>query len=270
MADPHDSLQPPSYLDDLYPRREELDGIVGGDPTQEIADALAAHVQAAHGDLVVVSTMTQALAAKADANHSHAELPTPGQKNALDGTQGTPGTNNRYVTGSDSRLSDARTPIPHGHTAQEISGLSSGDTTAKLSADAASNAVALADTGLSFPVVSGTVYRFEAYLAYRTAALTTGIRIGAAFPGVTAFAASVRIAGFAADGVDSEFVGALSASGDSVVSTAVVAANTDHLAVVEGLILPSADGTFKLQHATEIANSAATVRRGSHLAHRAV
>lgn len=42
-------------------------------------------------------------------------LPTIGQKNALAGTAGTPGDGNRYVTSSDTRLSDARTPTAHDH-----------------------------------------------------------------------------------------------------------------------------------------------------------
>lgn len=40
-------------------------------------------------------------------------FPTAGQKNALAGTSGTPGSANQYVTNSDSRLSDARTPTAH-------------------------------------------------------------------------------------------------------------------------------------------------------------
>lgn len=40
-------------------------------------------------------------------------FPTAGQKNALAGTSGTPGSSNQYVTTQDSRLSDARTPSAH-------------------------------------------------------------------------------------------------------------------------------------------------------------
>jgi hypothetical protein len=42
------------------------------------------------------------------------------EKNALKGTNGTPGDTNRFVTNSDSRMTDARTPLAHGddkHTA---------------------------------------------------------------------------------------------------------------------------------------------------------
>jgi hypothetical protein len=44
---------------------------------------------------------------------SNANIPTVGQKAALAGTDGTPGANNAYVTNSDSRLSDSRTPTTH-------------------------------------------------------------------------------------------------------------------------------------------------------------
>jgi hypothetical protein len=42
---------------------------------------------------------------------------------ALSGTNGTPGATNRFVTNSDARLSDARTPKPHGHEVSEVNGL---------------------------------------------------------------------------------------------------------------------------------------------------
>jgi hypothetical protein len=50
----------------------------------------------------------------------------------------------------------------------------------------------------------------------------------------------------------------------------VAAINTDYTAVVEGTITPSANGTFQIQHATEVAASAATIRNGSSLAYRAI
>ncbi|MCS6953954.1 MAG: hypothetical protein RMK57_04760 [Bryobacterales bacterium] len=46
--------------------------------------------------------------------HSNANDPTAGEKAALAGTAGTPSATNRYVTDQDPRLSNARTPTPHG------------------------------------------------------------------------------------------------------------------------------------------------------------
>ena len=42
---------------------------------------------------------------------------------ALSGTSGSPGNTNRYVTSSDARLSDSRTPVPHVHSESDITGL---------------------------------------------------------------------------------------------------------------------------------------------------
>lgn len=50
-------------------------------------------------------------------------LPTPGQKNALAGTSGTPGTGNEYVTTQDARMSNARTPSAHSHAIADTTGL---------------------------------------------------------------------------------------------------------------------------------------------------
>lgn len=47
-------------------------------------------------------------------------LPSQGQKNALAGTQGTPGDTNRYVTTQDARLADPRTPTAHAHQDADI------------------------------------------------------------------------------------------------------------------------------------------------------
>jgi hypothetical protein len=50
-------------------------------------------------------------------------LPTPGQKNALAGSSGTPGATNQYVTTQDTRLSDARVPAPHVHVEADTTNL---------------------------------------------------------------------------------------------------------------------------------------------------
>lgn len=141
----------------------------------------------------------------------------------------------------------------------------SGPSTVKLAADHAPFAlVALAPVvGLSFPVTSGTLYRFRFDLVFRTAATTTGTRFGLTCPAFTVLAANVGVP-FASDGAGMMFDGAITTSGDSVVTTAIPAANTDHLAVLEGVLLPSAGGTLQITAATEVAASALTVRAGSN------
>jgi hypothetical protein len=50
-------------------------------------------------------------------------LPTPGQKNALAGSSGTPGATNQYVTTQDARMSDARTALAHTHAEADTTNL---------------------------------------------------------------------------------------------------------------------------------------------------
>lgn len=145
-----------------------------------------------------------------------------------------------------------------------------GATVIKLTADQAFSLVALTNvTNLSFAVTAGTLYRFRFDVIFRTAVTTTGIGLGLTYPAVTSMAAHARIP-FAVDGSDAVFEGEITTSGDSVLTTAVVAATTDYLAVIEGVILPSANGTVQLQARTEVAASAATVRNGSHLSWQAI
>jgi hypothetical protein len=57
--------------------------------------------------------------AAADIAALQATVPTAGQKAALAGTSGTPGSGNKYVTDADSRNSDARTPTAHAASHQD-------------------------------------------------------------------------------------------------------------------------------------------------------
>lgn len=140
-----------------------------------------------------------------------------------------------------------------------------GLTTVRIAADAPFTGTNPSNvTGLSFAVVSGSTYRFSFFIPHRTAAVTTGIKLALTCPAFSVFTAAVRIAGFAADGTDAEFAGVISSSGDSVLSTAVAAAPADALAVIEGVIVPSANGTLQVQAGTEVQNSAATVRAGAN------
>ena len=50
--------------------------------------------------------------------NDHTKLPTSNQKDALVGTSGAPSSSNKYVTDSDPRMSDARTPLHHASTHQ--------------------------------------------------------------------------------------------------------------------------------------------------------
>lgn len=135
----------------------------------------------------------------------------------------------------------------------------------KLTADETGKTNAtLANTGLSFALTSGVYYAFRFTLVWRTTVATVGLKVGVTFPNVNTFAGAATISGQAADGATTEpWAGQLTSSGDSVVSTAAVATNTDLLAVVEGVIAPSANGTLMLQYAAETTGATVTLRRGS-------
>jgi hypothetical protein len=55
--------------------------------------------------------------------HSNANDPALGEKSALAGTSGTPGSENKYVTDGDTRNTNARTPSSHSHPESEITSL---------------------------------------------------------------------------------------------------------------------------------------------------
>ena len=140
----------------------------------------------------------------------------------------------------------------------------SGFTYSKRTADTSNSAVALVNCGsMNFPVVSGTNYYFKFVITYSSAALTTGLRTTLTTPTFTNFSATVRHFGHAADGVGTPWAGTINTSGDVVVSTAVAVINANYTAVIEGRILPSANGTVWLQIGSEIATSAITIRNGS-------
>lgn len=142
----------------------------------------------------------------------------------------------------------------------------SGFTYVKRTADTSNSAVALVNLGgMNFSVTSGTNYYFKFVLCYSSAALTTGLRTALTTPAFTNFSAGVIHFGQAVDGVAAAWHGTINTSGDVVVSTAVAVINVNYTAVIEGRILPSANGTIWLQIGSEIAASAITIRNGSFL-----
>jgi hypothetical protein len=137
--------------------------------------------------------------------------------------------------------------------------------TRKLTVDpAASTVTTMADvTGLSFPVLANKYYRFRFELIYRSAATTTGIKLSVTIPAFTRFTAEGAGHSVTADGVASKFVGFITASDDPVICSGVQVINTDYMAVIKGLLVPSASGNLTARFASEVAASAVTVRQGS-------
>lgn len=76
------------------------------------------NVTAAQAGADPAGSATAAVAAH-EVTYDHNNIPTSGEKDALQGTAGLPSDSNRYVTNGDSRLTDARTPLAHGSTHED-------------------------------------------------------------------------------------------------------------------------------------------------------
>jgi hypothetical protein len=137
-----------------------------------------------------------------------------------------------------------------------------GGSVVKKTADQTFNSATPANvTGLSFAVVAGRYYRYEFWVIVRSDTATVGVALGVTYPAVTRAAATGM--GLIASGAGGSFDTAITASGGHVIPAAVPAINTDYLAKVEGIIVPSANGTLQLQARTETGTTVVTVRQGS-------
>jgi hypothetical protein len=133
----------------------------------------------------------------------------------------------------------------------------------KITSDQSSTSTSTGDvTGLSFSVTSGTYYKFKFVVVFRSAATSTGIKLGINAPSSTVFSATAKIPS-AADGTGGSFHGWITSSGDIVTSSGVEATATDYVAIIEGMILPSASGTVQLIFASGVGSSQITIRNGS-------
>lgn len=116
-------------------------------------------------------------------------------------------------------------------------------------------------TGLSFFLSANITYHFMFALTYQTAAITTGIGFTFTSPAVTRCNWTAKMQQAAA-GTDAFFEDASTTITTVIVSTAVLAANTNYRAIVEGYITPSADGTLQLRARSEVNLSQVTVQTG--------
>lgn len=145
------------------------------------------------------------------------------------------------------------------------------DTLLVTTADVNNDTTSWADiTGLSLPVKSGLTYQFSAAILYQTNATTTGARFGCNGPATPTLLA---LAGWGTVTVSS--TAAAFSSNTATVNaydTSAIGAQTtgpgtvDSLALIEGVIIPSADGTFAMRSQSEVAvSNGVLIRRGSTL-----
>lgn len=121
------------------------------------------------------------------------------------------------------------------------------------------NAVAntIADvTGLSFAVSSGVTYRFKFFIVYTSAATTTGSRWTLNGPATTYLNYDSRYTLTATS--QSVNSGASAYTIPAVSSASSLAAG--NIAIIEGIIKPSASGTLIARFASEISSSAITAK----------
>ena len=116
-------------------------------------------------------------------------------------------------------------------------------------------------TGMSFPVVSGGTYWFEATLLYRSAALTTGARFTVNGPAFSEFGAWQQ----ASLTATTMGLANMSSYSQPAASFASVAATTGNIALIGGVLRATDNGVVQLQFASEVASSAVTVIAGSLL-----
>jgi hypothetical protein len=153
--------------------------------------------------------------------------------------------------------------------AQGTNSVSSGLNTVSITADVVNNngtANTLQDvTGLSFPVTNGQRYWFRFVIPYNAAATTTGSRWTLNGPTTTVLNYTSKYTLTAT----TETVNYATAYAIPAASNAS-SLTTGNVAVIEGMILPSADGTVIARFASEVASSAITALRGAMVKYMAV
>jgi hypothetical protein len=117
-------------------------------------------------------------------------------------------------------------------------------------------------TGLNLTLAAFTRYSFRFYIAFSTAAATTGL--GLALTGPTSpvtFTARIYVPITATTALTTH----AAAYDVGPLGTGVAVANTNYLAVIEGVIETGASGgTLAPRIRSEVATSAVTVKAGSH------
>jgi hypothetical protein len=114
-------------------------------------------------------------------------------------------------------------------------------------------------TGLSFAVVSGSIYWFKFLILYSSAATTTGSRWSISGPGSPTL---LRYFSQYTLTATTQTVNYLAAY-DAPAASNATSLTTGNLALIEGMIQPSGNGTVIARFASEVSGSAVTALAGS-------
>jgi hypothetical protein len=150
----------------------------------------------------------------------------------------------------------------HTHVTADITGYSA-PSVVSLSADVTNNnAVAnsiASVTNLSFNVTANTTYKFKFFIVYTSAATTTGSRWSITGPAITFLNYNSE---YSLTATSKTFNTGLSAYDLPAASNATSASTGSNIAIIEGIIRPSANGTVTARFASEVASSSIVAKGG--------
>ncbi len=149
--------------------------------------------------------------------------------------------------------------------------INQGNSITILSADVTNNNIianSLADvSGLSFSVTAGNTYKFRFFIAYTAAATTTGSRWSINGPSITFLNYFSNYSLTATSITNNQGLLSYNSPANSNASSASTGSN---IAIIEGIIKPSAAGTVIARFASEISNSAIIAKTGSYVEYRQI
>jgi hypothetical protein len=130
-------------------------------------------------------------------------------------------------------------------------------------------------TGLSFSATSGQTYYFKFVIWYTAAATTTGSRWAINTPAATllGYRQSWGLSAAGTSGTDvmtENNAGAVDTPSASNATSPTATAGQANMAIIEGFITPSANGTVIARFASEVSNSAIVAKAGSVLYYQQV
>ena len=120
-------------------------------------------------------------------------------------------------------------------------------------------------TGLSFSVTSGNTYKFRFVIVYTAAATTTGSRWSINGPAATSLYYHSTYSLTTTSTTENEGLSTYNVPAASNTSSAATGSN---IAVIEGIIKPSANGTVIARFASEVAGSAIVAKSGSYVEYK--